>query len=169
MSSDDGKGESHRAMTYPTSRLAPRFDLVDVAAEIQRADASIAGVASAQLDVIVDQVRALQARARTILEEAALSVRLHRARCNFKKVPGRVYHLYRRGEGDDALYFSMLSPDDWSGSPPHAYEGAYRLEADLSFAPAERPRRDNPEVRAALDHLLQPGRGAGGPGGDPAA
>lgn len=33
---------------------------------------------------------------------------LHRAACNFKKVPGKVYYLYVRESGQ--AYFSMLSP-----------------------------------------------------------
>jgi hypothetical protein len=120
-----------REATYPMSRLAPRFDLVDIASEIQRADETLSMVASAKLDQIRDQIKALQDQARAILEETQRAAELHRARCNFKKVPGRVYHLYRRGEGE--RYFSMLSPDDWHGSPPHPYEGSYRLEIDQSF------------------------------------
>jgi uncharacterized protein YdcH (DUF465 family) len=113
------------------SRLAPRFELVDLAAEIARADETISLVASARLALVKKQILALQDEARAILEEAAHAARLHRARCNFRKVPGRVYHLYRRGE--DELYFSMLSPDDWRGAPPHAFEGSYRLENDQTF------------------------------------
>jgi hypothetical protein len=69
--------------------------------------------------------------ARAILDEAAAAAELHRARCSFRKVPGRVYHLYRRDP--DELYFSMLSPDDWDGAPPHPFEGSYRLEVDQTF------------------------------------
>jgi hypothetical protein len=120
-----------RAATYPTSRLSPRFELIDLATEIARADETIALVANAKLDVVRQQIAALQERARVILAEAAATAELHRAQCNFRKAPGRVYHLYRRGADD--RYFSMLSPDDWGGAPPHAFEGSYRLEADQSF------------------------------------
>lgn len=120
-----------REATYPMSRLAPRFDLVDLASEIARADQTLSMLASAKLDQIRDQIRMLQDQARAVLEETERAARLHRARCNFKKAPGHVYHLYRRGEDD--LYFSMLSPDDWRGSPPHPYEGSYRLEIDQTF------------------------------------
>jgi len=113
------------------SRLAPRFELVDLAAEIARADETVTLVASARLDVIRQQIVALQEQARVVLDEAARAARLHRARCNFRKVPGRVYHLYRRDDGE--LYFSMLAPEDWSGAPPHAFEGSYRLEADQTY------------------------------------
>lgn len=120
-----------RATPYPMSRLAPRFDLVDIAAEIQRADATVSMVASSKLELIRKQILALQDEARGILDEAARAAKLHRARCNFRKSPGHVYHLYRRGEDD--LYFSMLSPDEWNGKPPHPYEGSYRLENDQTF------------------------------------
>jgi hypothetical protein len=120
-----------RSAPYPMSRLAPRFDLVDIAAEIQRADETISVVTSSKLELIRKQILALQDEARAVLDEAARAAKLHRARCNFRKLPGHVYHLYRRGEDD--LYFSMLSPDEWGGKPPHPYEGSYRLENDQSF------------------------------------
>lgn len=120
-----------RATPYPTSRLAPRFELVDLAAEIARADATVSLVTSGKLEVIRQQIVALQEKARAILDEAAFAAELHRARCNFRKVPGGVYHLYRRAP--DELYFSMLSPDEWGGAPPHPFEGSYRLEPDQTF------------------------------------
>jgi hypothetical protein len=132
--SDPPDGEralATRSAPYPMSRLAPRFDLVDIAAEIQRADETISVVTSSKLELIRKQILALQEEARAVLDEAARAARLHRARCNFRKQPGHVYHLYRRGEDD--LYFSMLSPEEWGQKPPHAYEGSYRLESDQSF------------------------------------
>jgi hypothetical protein len=65
------------------------------------------------------------------MSRAEVNAKLHRAACNLKKRPGHVYHLYRRSE-DDA-YFSLLSPTEWGGQPPHEFEGSYRLELDLSF------------------------------------
>lgn len=131
--SDDPRGAAltTRDAPYPMSRLAPRFDLVDLAAEIARADETLSLVASSKLEIIRQEIVALQEKAAAILEEARRAAELHRAQCNFRKVPGRVYHLYRRGP--DELYFSMLSPDDWGGAPPHPFEGSYRLEADQTF------------------------------------
>jgi hypothetical protein len=123
------------ASPYPVSRLAPAFDLVDVAREIAQADAMIGAVAGAKLAVIAEQMRALSAEARAILEQARRDVDLHRAKCAFQRRPGHVYHLYRRGADD--LYFSLLSPEDWDGKPPHEHVGSYRLEADMSWTPAE--------------------------------
>jgi hypothetical protein len=121
----------HRAASYPVSRLAPSFDLVDVAREVQEADRLLGAVVGGQLQVIADQIRALQDQARALMSRAEVNAKLHRAACNLKKRPGHVYHLYRRSE-DDA-YFSLLSPTEWGGQPPHEFEGSYRLELDLSF------------------------------------
>jgi len=149
---------STRAVPYATSRLAARIELVDMAAEIERADQALGMVVGGKLEVIRDQMRALQEEAQRLLEDARVSARLHRARCNFRKIPGRVYHLYRR-EGDE-LYFSMLSPADWAGAPPHAFEGSFRLEVDMSWTPlggAGEERRGPPEGRALVERLLREG------------
>ena len=118
---------------YPMSRLSAPHDLVDVAREIQSADAMLSAVAGGKLESIARQIRALQHEARETLERARQHAQLHRAACNFKKRPGQIYHLYRRPDG--ALYFSLLSVADWGGEPPHPYEGSYRLEADMQFTP----------------------------------
>lgn len=133
----DAPAQDARAITrdaaspYPLSRLAARIDLVDVAREIQAADAILGVATNARLGVIASQIRHLQEEARRVLEEAELAARLHRATCNFVKRPGHTYHFYRRDGGD--TYLSMLSPHDWGGAPPHAYEGSYRLELDMSW------------------------------------
>lgn len=119
-----------RLATVGTSRLAPRIELVDLAAEIARADESIASTTNARLEILAEQIRALQAKARQVLDEARESLDLHRARANFVKRPGQVYHLYRRGE---ELLFSMLSPSDWNDAPPYDFVGSYRLETDLRW------------------------------------
>jgi hypothetical protein len=119
------------ASPYPLSRLAPSFALVDVAREIQQADELLGAVVGGQLDVIATQIRALQDQARTILDRARLAGDLHRVSCNFKKRPGFVYHLYRRPDGE--RYFSILSPAEWGGKPPHSFDGAYRLELDSGW------------------------------------
>jgi hypothetical protein len=154
-SADDQAGTemvSMRSIPYPTSRLAARIDLVDMAKEIENADQALGLVVGAKLEVIRDQMRALQEEARKLLEEAQLSARLQRAKCNFRKIPGKVYHLYRRPDGE--LYFSMLSPDEWGGTPPHAFEGSYKVEIDLSLRPLG-DERGRPDGRAVVAHLLR--------------
>lgn len=144
---------SQRAIPYATSRLGARIELVQMAQEIERADETLGIVVSGKLDVIRAQMRALQEEARRLLEEATMAARLHRAKCNFRKIPGQTYHLYRRDDGE--LYFSMLSPDDWNGKPPHSFEGSFRLENDMSMTPAtnepkEAPRPDGKTLIAGL-------------------
>lgn len=126
---------SDRASPYPVSRLGAPIELLDVAREIQDADRMLGAVVGGQLELIAEQIRTLQEKARAILERAQEAGDLHRASCQFKKRPGATYHLYRRPGGD--RYFSMLSPDEWGGSPPHAYEGSYRLEIDMSWTRIE--------------------------------
>jgi len=122
---------SDHASKYPVSRLAPPFELVDLAREIQDADRVLGAVVGGQLEVIAEQIRSLQEKAKGILERAERAGELHRAACNFRKRAGATYHLYRRTSGE--LYFSMLSPDEWGASTPHPFEGSYRLEVDMSW------------------------------------
>jgi hypothetical protein len=121
------------APARPLARRAP-IDLIDLASEIQRADETLASVTGGKLQVIAEQIRRLQDQAREVLERAERDAMLHHATCLFRKLPGHVYHLYRKGSGS---YFSMLSPDDWRGSPPDPFVGTFRLEADMSWTPLE--------------------------------
>lgn len=144
-----------RTSPYPVSRLAPSYDLVDTAREIQRADTSIGASVNGKLEVIAHQIRSLQEQARTILGDARRDLDLHRAKCNFTKRVGALYHLYEKAPGQH--YFSMLSVDDWGGSPPHAFVGTYRLEADLTWTPAERIDPDAPRAHDVVQRLLAAG------------
>lgn len=123
---------------YPLSRMSAPHDLVDTAREIQKADQVIAAVTSERLGAIADQIRVLQDQARELLARAQRDATLHRAECRFQKVAGQHYHLYRRDrDGSGALYFSMLSPEDWRGAPPDPFVGTFRLESDATFTPLE--------------------------------
>jgi hypothetical protein len=132
----DGSGRYRgpsSAAPYALSRLSGPVSLVDVAREIEQADQWIASTATAKLSVIAEQMRALHDSARAVLEKAERDAALHRAEARFKRYPGRTYHLYERPEG--VLYWSLLSPEDWGGQPPHPFLGSYRLESDQSFTP----------------------------------
>ncbi len=126
---------SERSSPYPVSRLAPAFQAPALAEEIERAESMLGARTSAKLRVIADQIKSLQTEARKVLDEARDEQALTHAECAFKRLPGKMYHLYRKTDG--ARYFSMLSPDDWRGEPPHAYVGSYRLEADYSWTPLD--------------------------------
>ena len=101
--------------------------------------------------MIAKQIKALQDEARGVLEQAQEDQQLHRAKCNFQRQPGHIYHLYRKANGE--LHFSMLSPDDWGGVPPDEYVGSYRLENDMSWTPAE-DIEDEDEQNAMIDQYL---------------
>jgi hypothetical protein len=133
--SDEGPKRSPTAGSpYPLSRLSAPHDLIDMAREIQAADSLLSAVAAGKLESIARQIRALQQEAARTLEQARADAELHRASCNFKKIPGKIYHLYRRTPSEP--YFSLLSPEDWGGRPPHPYVGSFRLEADMRFTAA---------------------------------
>lgn len=152
MSSDGGRDGSGpyrgpgRAAPYALSRLSGPVSLVDVAREIEQADQWIASTASAKLSVIAEQMQALRQSAQAVLEKAERDAALHRAEARFKRYPGRIYHLYERAPG--ACYWSLLSPEDWAGQPPHAFVGSYRLEADQSFTELS---RDAAQSQGAAD------------------
>jgi len=149
-------GEKHRgeqrSSPYPMSRLAPVHDLVDVARQISEADTMIGVVASAELTLIADQIKALQQRARDILAQAHASMDLHQARCSFLKRPGHVYHLYCREGGAAERWLSMIGPSEWGeSSSAGTFLGGYRLELDQSWTRVDvAGAREAPEpVRAS--------------------
>ena len=145
-----------RASPYPVSRLAPPFGLVDLAKQIEQADAQLTARAGAQLEIIVEQIRHLQRQARAVLERTAADKGLHRAECRFVRVPGNVYHLYQRADGRQ--YFSMLSPRDWEPSePPDPFVASFRLEPDMTWTPADRIDETDDDTRATVRALLEGG------------
>jgi hypothetical protein len=146
--------QSDHASPYPVSRLAPAFELVDLAREIAQADEMLSNRAGAKLSLIAEQVRLLQQQAREILQQTQHDQQLHRARCNFQKKPGQIYHLYRNRQGETLL--SMLSPEDWQGRPPNEYLGGFRLESDRSWTPLEKLKtQQEKDPLQAIQALLQ--------------
>ena len=151
--SEEKKKPDH-ASPYPVSRLAPAFGLVDLAREIDQADEMLANRAGTQLKLIADQVKVLQRQARAILQQTRRDQQLHRARCNFRKKPGQLYHLYHDNRGEALL--SMLSPEDWRGNPPNRFAGSFRLESDRSWTPLEQlNEQDQQDPLQAIQALLQ--------------
>jgi len=155
--SDQDKPTVHRGAAssspYPVSRLAPAFELTDLAAEVARAESMLSARTGAKLRVIADQIKALQAEARKVLDEAREEQALTRAQCTFRRIPGHSYHLYRKADG--TTFFSMLSPVDWRGAPPNTFLGSYRLEADYSWTPADQGSTSDEtgELVRALLHI----------------
>lgn len=118
-----------------------------------KAEAMLNARTGAKLRVIADQIKQLQEAARKILAEAREEQALTQARCAFKRIPGKTYHLYRKSDGP---FFSMLGPDEWGGAPPGSFLGSYRLEADYSWTPAERAGHSD-ETGALVSQLLRIG------------
>lgn len=147
---DKHQGENFSA-PYPVSRLSPQVELVDLARQIAEADAMVNNRVSAKLKVIADQIRALQTEAHKILDDARQDQQLHRAECHFKRIPGKLYHLYEKNDGK--TYFSMLSPEDWNGRCPHRYLNSYRLENDMSWTPAQKLEEPD-DSRELVNRLL---------------
>jgi hypothetical protein len=137
---------------YGMSRLAPHFNLVNVAHEIEKADTQVATMTGGKLVLIAEQIRALQDKAKEILERAQQDAVLHRARCNFEKRPGGIYHLYR--EEDGSLWWSLIAPEEWRTSTPD-FVGTYRLEHDMSFTDAAKIQQSDDAARA-IHALLGP-------------
>ncbi len=121
----------HHLATFPMSRQAPSFELVDLAKEIARADDMLAMQTNGKLNLLAEQIRGLQEEARRILQEAQNNLELHKAECSFSKKAGQVYHLYSKSDG--RKIFSLLSPEEWGARCPYLFEGAYRLENDMSW------------------------------------
>ena len=120
---------------YPVSRMAPAVELVDLAKEIANADQMLNLQVNNKLSLIADQIKNLQETARRILETAQRDQMLNQAECNLKKLPGKIYHLYKKP--NSRQYLSLLSPQDWQGSSPHQFMGSFRFETDYSWTELE--------------------------------
>eukprot|EP00039_Didymoeca_costata_P028447 m.21090 g.21090 ORF g.21090 m.21090 type:complete len:205 (-) comp7027_c0_seq2:359-973(-) len=123
--------------------------LMELAKHIESAQSHVKAVAGGKLELISEQIKALQAQAREVLESAKVDLELSRAKCNFKRIPGRIYHLYEKTDrsGNLESFFSMLSPKEWGGKPPHTHLGSFRLEYDMSWTPTKNiPARDAKRV-----------------------
>jgi hypothetical protein len=145
------RGSNH-ASPYPLSRLGAPVSLVDTAKVIEQASTTVALRTNAQLEVILEQMQSLQRQAREILERAAQDVNLLQAECRFQRVPGKVYHLYERDNGQ--RYFSMLAPSEYSRGMPHQFVASYRYEHGENWTRAdmiedEDRRRDQQRLSAA--------------------
>uniref|UniRef100_A0A1B6DDV7 Uncharacterized protein n=1 Tax=Clastoptera arizonana TaxID=38151 RepID=A0A1B6DDV7_9HEMI len=130
------RSESLPVQIRTASQKKSTADLVELANEIQKADEFVKVAACNKLQVILEQVRFLKGQAEKVLTDALADNRLHHAACNFKKIPGKIYHLYKKRNGSGQTYFSMLSPEEWGNSMTDDFIGSYRLGLDMSWTPA---------------------------------
>jgi len=110
-------------------------DLVELAKEVAKADTFVRANVGNKLQVIVEQIRFLQSQAEKVLAEAKRNSDLHHVACNCKKIPGNTYYMYERPDGQ--RYMSLISPQEWGSACPHEPHGAFILEMDHSWTPAE--------------------------------
>merc|ERR1712026_663950 len=130
-----------------------QFDLVELAGAIQNADKFTRATAGSKLSVIAEQVRFLQEQARKVLEEAQRDQEINHMACNFKRIPGKVYYIYKRANGKK--YMSMISPDEWGKDCPE-FVAAYKLEHDHSWTPEANIERKVDENQV-IDKILRAG------------
>ena len=149
--------EGAHVSPYPVSRLAAPISLVDSARWIEQASETVALRTNAQLEVIVEQMQALQEKAREIMTQAINDVDLIRAECRFQRVPGKIYHLYERQEG--RRYFSMLAPEEYSQGAPDTFVASYRYEHGESWTRVDeieaKDRRRDAVQQFASSRLLK--------------
>ena len=152
-SGDNFRG-SDNASPYPVSRLGAPISLVDSAKIIEAASSKVALRTNAQLEVIVEQIRALQEQAKEIVERAGRDIDLIHAECRFRRVPGRIYHLYEKA---GHRYFSMVAPDEFGYTQP-GFVASFRYEHDESWTRideiAARDERRARNQRFAATRLL---------------
>merc|ERR1712156_650197 len=134
-----------------SGKIRSQFDLVELAGEIQTADKFTRATAGSKLSVIAEQVRFLQEQARKILEDAQRDKEINHMACNFKRIPGKLYFIYKRANGKN--YMSMISPEEWGKDCPE-FVAAYKLEHDMSWTPQANVTAKEDE-NAIIDKILR--------------
>merc|ERR1712098_521139 len=102
---------------------------MELAEQVQKADQFTRATAGSKLSVIAEQVGFL-----------------HKTACNFKKVPGKTYYIYKQRKNPDEEMLSMISPEEWGPGGPEFVAG-YRLEYDMSWTPLEDCERKSNETQ----------------------
>jgi len=148
-----GEQSSSRPNLVEGTKANSNEDLIELAEQIQQCDAAIKSAASSKLRSILEQMRSLQAQAQVVLQEAKRDNQLHHAACNFKKIPGKIYYLYKRAN-KEATYLSMLSPEEWGSGCPHQFLSAYKMEFDFTWTPFEHIER-NEEDNKLVEQLIK--------------
>merc|ERR1712123_365071 len=100
----------YQLMNPDGSGKKTQYELVELAAHVQTADKFTRATAGSKLQIIADQLKHLQDQARKVLEEARLNALIHKTACNFKKVAGTTYYVYKNRKNPDTEFISMISP-----------------------------------------------------------
>jgi len=128
----DEKPLGHELVSADRVGKHNQFDLVELADVVQKADQFTKATAGSKLQVIAEQVRFLQQQAQKVLEEARMAALINKTSCNFKKICGKTYYIYKQRKNPDEDFISMISPEEWGASGPEFVAG-YRLEFDMSW------------------------------------
>ena len=131
-------------------------DLVNLARQIETCDAFVRANVSNRLQVIVNQMNYLREEAQRTMMKARRDDELNHCACNLVRRPGQVYFHYERQSGQK--YLSIMHPQDWtvstkSGTCPHRFLGAYRLEYDNSWT--RQPTDFDDDLEDPLSELVQ--------------
>ena len=110
-------------------------DIVELSNYLEEAESYNNSITLNKLELIAKQIKNLHIEALTIIQEAKENNFLNNAKCNFKRKPNHIYHLYKNE--NDEYYFSMLSPKEWNYKVPNLFIGSYKLELDMSWTPVE--------------------------------
>lgn len=105
-------------------------DIIELGNQLENIDSHIKAITINKLKFISKQIKHLQQEAINTVNEAKKNISLTHAKCNFKKIKGNTYHLYKK---NNEYFFSMLSPKDWNNNPPNEYINSYIFEGDMSW------------------------------------
>lgn len=68
----------------------------------------------------------IQSQYKSLIDEIQLNERIYQAKHNFEPIPGKLYHLYTKNNGEEFL--SIISPNEWTGN--FEYIGTYEFLSD---------------------------------------
>ena len=102
----------------------------ELSAFVDQSNSHNMGILFSKLELITKQIKFLQSEANNLIEEANHNFNLTNARCNFKRVVGNIYHLYK---SDKEYYFSMLSPKDYNYKNRDEFIDSYLLKEDMTW------------------------------------
>ena len=84
----------------------------------------------AKLKILFRQFENIKKEIEEVINDSVESQNLESIPCNFKKVPGKTYHLYQKPNQE--CFFSMLNPNEWKTK--NIFLGSYYYDYDLTFS-----------------------------------
>lgn len=84
----------------------------------------------AQLSILYNQMENLKLEANKIIQSHYETNEINNIHCNFKKVPGTIYHLYKK---NSKYILSLVEPEEKNNIIFDEYYSSYLYDYDLSF------------------------------------